>query len=168
MVFISSHVTAIVMSSRMSKFGIRKKIQERSIKSLIVVFRVKFYDFWWKLHLNRIKWRKVTGNWKNSISHDMNMYGQTLRVFKRENDECIRNREKTNLHTIKIVVFFYFAHVVVWRVFRHKLCHCEIIWRNSWRNTRHSSTYAKSKKLQFWFYADMSFLRCKYIHRFFA
>ena len=37
-------------------------------------------------------------------------------------------------------------------------------WRNSWRNTGHSTTYAKSKKLHFWFYADFSFLRCEYIH----
>ena len=31
----------------------------------------------------------------------MTIYGQTLRVFKRENNECIRNGEKTNLHKIK-------------------------------------------------------------------
>ena len=35
----------------------------------------------------------------------MTIYGQTLGVFKRENDECIRNGEKTNLHKIKIVDF---------------------------------------------------------------
>ena len=54
LVFISSHVTAIVTSYMMSEFGIRKKIQERSGKNLI-----EFYDFWWKPGLNRIKWRKV-------------------------------------------------------------------------------------------------------------
>ena len=35
----------------------------------------------------------------------MTIYGQTLGVFKRENDECIRNGEKANLHKIKIEVF---------------------------------------------------------------
>ena len=35
----------------------------------------------------------------------MTIYGQTLGVFKRENNECIRNGEKTNLHKIKNVVF---------------------------------------------------------------
>ena len=36
----------------------------------------------------------------------MTIYGQTLEVLKRENNECIRNGEKTKLHKIKIVVFF--------------------------------------------------------------
>ena len=44
--FISCHVTAIVTSYVMSKFGIRKKVQERSGKNLIVVFYIEFYDFW--------------------------------------------------------------------------------------------------------------------------
>ena len=35
----------------------------------------------------------------------MTIYGQNLRVFKRENNECSRNGEKTKLHKIKIVVF---------------------------------------------------------------
>ena len=32
---------------------------------------------------------------------------KTLGIFKRENNECSRNREKTKLHKIKIVVFFF-------------------------------------------------------------
>ena len=35
----------------------------------------------------------------------MPLYGQTLGVFKRENNECIRNGKKRNLHKIKIVDF---------------------------------------------------------------
>ena len=35
----------------------------------------------------------------------MTMYGQTLGVFKRENNECSLNGEKTILHKDKIVVF---------------------------------------------------------------
>ena len=35
----------------------------------------------------------------------MTIYGQTLGIFKRENNECIRNGEKTKLHKIKIVEF---------------------------------------------------------------
>ena len=35
----------------------------------------------------------------------MTIYGQTLGVFKRENNKCIRNGEKGNLHKIKNVVF---------------------------------------------------------------
>ena len=31
----------------------------------------------------------------------MTIYGQTLGGFKRENNECIRNGEKTKLHQIK-------------------------------------------------------------------
>ena len=31
---------------------------------------------------------------------------KTLGIFKRENNECSRNREKTKLPKIKIVVFF--------------------------------------------------------------
>ena len=34
----------------------------------------------------------------------MTIYGQ-IKGFKRENNECVRNGEKTNLHKIKIVVF---------------------------------------------------------------
>ena len=37
----------------------------------------------------------------------MTIYGQTLAVFKRGNNECSRNGVKTKLHKIKIVVFFY-------------------------------------------------------------
>ena len=39
------------------------------------------------------------------ISRHMTIYGQTLGVFKRKNNKCIRNGEKTNLHKIKHVVF---------------------------------------------------------------
>ena len=56
----------------------------------------------------------------------MTIYGQTLGVFKRENDECIRNGEKTNLHKIKIVVFLTW-HVVLRHVFRHELHHYGVI-----------------------------------------
>ena len=35
----------------------------------------------------------------------MTIYGQTLGVFKRENNEYIRNGKKTNLHKIKIVIY---------------------------------------------------------------
>ena len=45
LVFISSHVTAIVTSYMMSKYGIREKIKKRSIKNLIIVFYIEFYDF---------------------------------------------------------------------------------------------------------------------------
>ena len=40
---------------------------------------------------------------KIQISLQMTTYGQTLGVFKRENNE--RSRVKTNLHKTKIVVF---------------------------------------------------------------
>ena len=39
------------------------------------------------------------------ISRHMTIYGQNLGGFKRENNESIRNGEKTKLHKIKIVVF---------------------------------------------------------------
>ena len=38
----------------------------------------------------------------------MTICGQSLGVFKSENNECIGNREKTNLHKIKNVNFFLF------------------------------------------------------------
>ena len=46
----------------MSKFGIQKKIKKKSNKNLIIVFFIEFYDFWWKLHFNRMKWSEVTDN----------------------------------------------------------------------------------------------------------
>ena len=61
------------------------------------------------------------------ISRHMTRYGQTLGVFKRENNEFIRNGEEK-----------YAPLLHVWEI----------------------------KKLHFWFYADLSFLRCEYIHRF--
>ena len=36
----------------------------------------------------------------------MTIYGQTLGVFKRKNNNSSRNGEKTKLHKIKIVVFW--------------------------------------------------------------
>ena len=38
----------------------------------------------------------------------MTIYGQTLGVFKRDNNERIRNGKKTNRHEMKIVGFFLF------------------------------------------------------------
>ena len=80
----------------------------------------------------------------------MTIYGQTLGVFKGENNECIRNAEKTKLHKIKTVVF-YFTYMVRWRVFRHELRHYDVMIKYSWRSTRHSTTYAKSKRTIFFF-----------------
>ena len=42
----------------------------------------------------------------------MTTYGQTLGVFKRENNERGRHGEKTKLHKIKIVVFLSLRCVV--------------------------------------------------------
>ena len=42
----------------------------------------------------------------------MTIYCQTLGVFKRENNKCSRNGEKTKLHNIKIVVFLGLGCVV--------------------------------------------------------
>ena len=39
------------------------------------------------------------------ISRHMTIYGQTLGMFKRENNKKSCNGEKTKLHEIKIVVF---------------------------------------------------------------
>ena len=72
---------------------------------MVKKFTLVFYDFWWKPHLNRIKRLKVTFTREIQISRQMTMYGQTLGVFKRENNECSRNGEKTILHKNKIVVF---------------------------------------------------------------
>ena len=46
------------------------------------------------------------------ISRHMTIYRQNLGVFKRENNECSLNGEKTKLHKIKIVVFLSLACVV--------------------------------------------------------
>ena len=71
----------------------------------------------------------------------MTIYGQTLGVFKRKNNECIRNREKTNLHKIKkLCSFFDFAYVMLWHVLRHELRHYDVIVTYSWRSTRYSNT----------------------------
>ena len=47
------------------------------------------------------------------ISRHMTIYGQTLEVFKRENNKTKCNGEKTKLHKIEIVVFFNLAYVVL-------------------------------------------------------
>ena len=39
------------------------------------------------------------------ISRHLTVYGQTLGVFKRENNKKYRNGEKTKLHKIQIVDF---------------------------------------------------------------
>ena len=46
----------------------------------------------------------------------MTIYGQTLRVFKRENNEYIRNGEKTKLHKIKIVVFWLYKRGAITKI----------------------------------------------------
>ena len=46
----------------------------------------------------------------------MTIYGQTLGVFKREINECIRNEERTKLHKIKIVVFWLYKYGAMTRI----------------------------------------------------
>ena len=77
----------------MSKFGIRKKIQERNGKNFILVFSIGLKGV--KLHLVK----------EIQISHQMTIYGQTLVVFKRETNECSGNGKKTKMHKNKAVVF---------------------------------------------------------------
>ena len=64
------------------------------------IFVIEKQYLQWKPHLNRMIWLK------NSTSRHMTIYGQTLGVIKRENNECICKGEKTKLHKIKIVVFW--------------------------------------------------------------
>ena len=52
------------------------------------------------LFLLKLKWPK------NKNIYDDHIWSK-LRGFKRENNECVRNGEKTNLHKIKIVVFLF-------------------------------------------------------------
>ena len=52
LVFISSHVTAIVTSLMTSKIDIRIKIQKRNSKDFKLVSCIEFSDFWWKPYLN--------------------------------------------------------------------------------------------------------------------
>ena len=73
-------------------------------KRLIVVFCIEFYDFEWKPHLNRMKWRRDTANWRNS-NFTWHIWSN-LRGFKHENNECICNGEMVKLHKVKIVVFW--------------------------------------------------------------
>ena len=56
----------------------------------------------------------------------MTIHGQTLGVFKRENNKKSCNGEKTKLHKIEIVVFLKLAYVVLWRVFHHELRHYDV------------------------------------------
>ena len=163
--FISSHVTAIVTSYMMSKFGIRKKVQERSNKNLIIVLCIEFYEFWWKPQLNRIKWRKITGNWRNSNFPPHDHIWSTLRGFKGENNDCVCNGEKTNLHKVKIVVFL-ISHIWCYEVYfvmNYVIMTSRRIHNIVCLKAPHMRN---EKKLQFWFYADLFFLRCEHIHCF--
>ena len=57
----------------------------------------------------------------------MTIYGQTLGVFKRENNKCSRKGEKTKLHKIKNCSFLGLG--------------CEVY--DAYENTRHKTMYAK-------------------------
>ena len=46
--------------------------------------------------------------------------------FKRENNECIGTGTRTKLYKIKVVIF-YLVYMVLWRVFRNKIRHCDVI-----------------------------------------
>ena len=73
----------------MPKFGVLIKIQENNEKNAVLVFGIEFYDFWWKPHLHLIKRCEVTKLQliiEIQISRHMTVYGQTLGVFKRENN----------------------------------------------------------------------------------
>ena len=79
----------------------------------------------WKPHVNRIKWRRVTSNQRNSNFPPHDHIWSKLGVFKREDNDCIRNGEKGNLHKIKNVVFlishmwsyeaYFFTNTSSWR-----------------------------------------------------
>ena len=53
----------------------------------------------------------------NQMYDQMTIYGQNEGYFKPEKNECIATGARTKFHKIKIVVFFYLVHVVLWRVF---------------------------------------------------
>ena len=95
----------------------------------------------------------------------MTIYGQNLGGFKRENNECIRNGEKIKLYKIKIVVFFYLACVVLWRVFRHVSSRFTSLRRHIDVKRDEIRVMAphmsNQKKLQFLFYVVLYFLRCE-------
>ena len=88
------------------------------------------------------------------ISRHMTTYGQNLGVFKRENNECSLNGEKTKLHKIKIVVLLSLGCVVYEANFVTNYVITTSYWRNSWRNTRHRPNILNPKELQFWFYSS--------------
>ena len=82
------------------------------------------------------------------ISRHMTIHGQTLGVFKRKNTMNVFATEKRQSCMKSKLQFFEFG---IWRVFRQKLRHYDVKWRNSWRNTHHRPHILNSKKLQFWF-----------------
>ena len=90
------------------------------------------------------------------ISRQMAIYGQTIGVFKRENNEGSSDLVKRNLQKNKVVVFE-FRMCGLCPVFRHDYVILTSRWRNFWRNMRYSTTYAEFKKPQFWFYEALSF-----------
>ena len=76
----------------------------------------------------------------------MTIYGQTLGVFKSKGNECIRNREKTNLHKMKNIAFIshiwcYDAYFVTNTSLRHNdVIHDEM---------RVTEPHMRNQKLQF-------------------
>ena len=82
-----------------------------------------------------MKRRKVTANSRNSNFSHMTIHGQTLGVFKRENNECIDTGPTTTLDKIKIVVFLFGV--------------CSAMTRFSSRNTsfwRHNDLFHDEKR----------------------
>ena len=79
----------------------------------------------------------------------MTICGQNWGGFKCENNEFIRNGENTKLHEIKIVVSFLFG---VCGAMTRNSSRFRSLWRRNdvkrdetWQNTRHITTHAKSK-----------------------
>ena len=115
-------------------FSNSSKYLKSSVQNGTGIFVTEKQYLQWKPHLNGIKGRRVTGNWRNSNFPAHDHIWAKLRGFKRENNKCIRKGEKTKLHRTKIVVFWLSIcgamtrissrDTPLWRhkdVFRHKI-----------------------------------------------
>ena len=100
-------------------FSNNTKNLKSSVQNGTGTFVIEKQYLQWEPHVNRIKWRRVTSNQRNSNFPPHDHIWSKLGVFKREDNDCIRNGEKRNLHKIKNVVFL-IPHVVLWSVLLHE------------------------------------------------
>ena len=130
-------------------FSNNTKYLKSSVQNHTDIFVTKKQYLQWKPHLNRLKWRRVTGNWRNSYFPPHDHIWSKLKGFTRRKQWRYSPRRKDEAAKDQNCSFFWFS---IRGAMTRILLRNTSLWRHNdvFRDeTRVSTTYAKPKNYTF-------------------